>query len=332
MRKWWWRRNASGRRDRYSTVFCFALLALIWGTTWVAIKYSVAGIPPIAGATLRSIIAALVLGMFAKLKGMDLALPRGALKYIIGTAILLYVLNYGLVYWGEQYLNAGVTAIFFASSPLTIAIASNFLFKNHSFHFHKFLGILLGLCGIVVVFYDQLLITNFSRPVILASIGISIAAVAGAFNVLIVKRHLMAVAPITITIHQMLWGALGLGIVATLKGELTTLHYSRPAIAATLYLAVVGSAFTFVSYYKLLRKISAITISTISYLTPVVAVFTGWLLLDEPISLRAMMGAGAIFCSIAIIQMEYFFERGTVSPRPSRLKGRESGMKIRMDE
>ena len=317
MTKCWWLSGGNRSFD----VFRFALLALIWGTTWVAIKYSVAGIPPIAGATLRFVIAVLVLGLFAKMKGIALALPREAFKYVMGTAVLLYVLDYGLVYWGEQYLNAGVTAIFFAASPLAIAVASNLFFKNHSLNFRKFLGILFGLCGIIVVFYDQLLVTNFSGKVTLASIAILIAAVAGALNVVIVKKHLTAVAPITIAIHQMLWGALGLGVIAALKGELTMMHYPSPSIAATLYLALVGSAFTFVSYYRMLRKMSAITISTISYLTPLVAVFSGWLLLNEPISLRAVLGACTIFCSIALIQMEHLW--------PARLSRRQLKMSSR---
>jgi drug/metabolite transporter (DMT)-like permease len=148
----------------------------------------------------------------------------------------------------------------------------------------------------------------------LASTAIVIAAVAAAFNVAIVKRHLLHVGVESLTLHQMLWGTLGLGLIAGLRGEFEQWHFSADeqfikATAAVLYLGVAGSALAFVLYYTLLKTLSASTLATITYITPLIAVFSGWLLLDESLSMRAVLGACAIFGGIAIVQLDHLIAK-----------------------
>ncbi|HYM35751.1 MAG TPA: EamA family transporter [Steroidobacteraceae bacterium] len=282
----------------------FAFVAIIWGTTWVAIKISLQGYPPFAGAMFRFLFAIAMLILYARMTRISLALPRDTMRWIIVTAILLYVIDYGLIYWGEQYLNAGVTAILFAALPLATTLMSAFVFKSEPFRYRQLVGICFGLGGIVVVFFDQLVITDFNANVILAAIAIVVAAIAAALNVVIAKRHLMIVDALPLAVHQMIWGSLGLGIIAALTGEFRNVHYSVDATTALLYLGLAGSAVAFVMYYSLLKTMSASALSTITYFTPLVAVFSGWLLLKESISMRVGVGAFAIFIGIAIIQFD----------------------------
>jgi drug/metabolite transporter (DMT)-like permease len=286
------------------TYLAFSLVALIWGTTWVAIKYSLVAFPPFSGAMLRFVIAIAVLALFAKFKRVSLSMPRELLRHVVVTALLLYVVDYGLIYWAEQYLTAGVTAIFFASLPLATALVSTLAYKNEVFSYRKLAGIVVGVIGIVVVFLDQMFATEFTTKVWIACAGVVAAALAAAFNVAIAKRHLMSMSAISLTVHQMRWGALGLAVIATLNGEWPQIQYSATALAAMAYLGIVGSAVAFVLYYVLLRTMHASTLATITYLTPLVAVATGWWFLDESISLRAIVGALIIFAGIAIIQFE----------------------------
>jgi drug/metabolite transporter (DMT)-like permease len=283
----------------------FALVALIWGTTWVAIKFSLQGFPPFAGAMLRFVVAIIVLLAYVRWKNIPLTLPRTTFRYVLVTSLLLYVLNYGFIYWAEQYLNAGVTAIFFAAVPLVTALASTFAFKSETFCYRRYSGIVIGLVGILIVFFDQLLITAFDGNVIVASVAVLIAAIAAALSVVIVKKHLMTTSAVTLTVHQLLWGTVALGVIAAAKGEFGAIEYSVAAMAALTYLGVAGSALAFVLYYSLLQHTSASTLSTMTYITPLIAVFTGWLLLDESISLRAVLGALTIFIGITVIQFDY---------------------------
>jgi len=285
--------------------FAFAIMALIWGTTWVAIKYSLMGYPPFSGAMLRFIFAAFVLAVYARARRDPLTVPRGSLRFVIVTAILLYVIDYGLIYWSEQYLNAGVTAIFFAALPLATALVSTFIYRSEPFSFRRFAGILVGLAGIVVVFLDQLLLTDFSGKVMIASLGVLTAAVAAAFNAAIVKKYLTTIGTVSLTVHQLLWGAAGLALIAVTRGEFATIQYSTTATIALLYLGLAGTAVAFVLYYMLLKVMTASTLSTISYITPLVAVFTGGLLLGESITVRAIVGTLTIFLGVAITQFSH---------------------------
>ena len=215
----------------------FLLVALIWGTTWTAIKLSLEGYPPFVGATLRFAIAIVMLTVYARVTRAPLALPRGTMRWVIVTSMLLYVIDYGLIYWSGQYLNAGISAILFAALPLATASASTFAFASESMGSRSLVGILFGLGGVIVVFFDQVAVTHFGVHVATASIAVVVAAMAAALNVVIAKRHLMTVAPVPLAMHQMLWGSLGLGIVAAVRGEWHEIHYSLGPTLALLYLA-----------------------------------------------------------------------------------------------
>jgi drug/metabolite transporter (DMT)-like permease len=276
-------RVASNSNNTLARYVAFASVAIIWGTTWVAIKLSLQGYPPVIGATLRFVFAIAILGLYARVTRMPLVLPRHSIMWVAITAILVYVVNYGLVYWGEQYLSAGVTAILFAAVPLATMLGSAFAFRTESFRYRKLVGILFGFLGIVV-FFDPLVATCFSTKVTLAAVAIVVAAMAAAFNIVIAKRHLMLVGAVPLTFHQMLWGTLGLGFISVITGEWRNVHYSLGATLAVLYLGLAGSV-AFVTYYSLLKTMRASTLSTISYVTPFVAVFSGWIVLNESITL-----------------------------------------------
>jgi drug/metabolite transporter (DMT)-like permease len=293
--------NPSNPLARY---VAFASVAIIWGTTWVAIKLSLQGYPPVTGAMLRFVFAIAMLGLYARVTRLSLVLPRHTIVWVAITAILVYVIDYGLVYWGEQYLDAGVTAILFAVVPLATTLGSAFAFRTERFRYRQLAGVFVGLLGIVAVFLDPLVATGFSDKVTLAAVAIVIAAMAAAFNIVIAKRHLMLVGAVPLTLHQMLWGTLGLGIISAITGEWRHVHYSLGATLAVLYLGLAGSAAAFVMYYSLLRTMRASTLSTISYVTPLVAVFSGWIVLNESISLRVASGVLAIFVGLATIESD----------------------------
>ena len=98
-------------------ILVFILLCLIWGFSWVAIRISLEGIPPFLGAGLRFLIAVPLLLLYLRFRGIPLAVPRQVCGLVLFTAVLIYGIDYGLVYWSEQYLSAGVTAILFATFP-----------------------------------------------------------------------------------------------------------------------------------------------------------------------------------------------------------------------
>ena len=283
----------------------FCLLCLIWGTTWLAIKTTVEGLSPFYGAGIRFIVAFVALFFFILLKGgVPLRIYKREFRLLTISAILMYAIDYGLIYWAEQYLSAGITSIFFATFSLFIAIWTNFFFRNERFQWHKFIGLLVGFSGILIVFFDQLIITNFNRIVILAATAVTIASASAAMSVVIVKKYLSKMNPFTLTFHQMWIGILFLFLFGFTFEDINNFEINLPVISAVIYLALLGTSFAFVLYYKLLQQMSAITLSLVIYITPIIALISDYLIFGEVISFRAVVGMLIIFTGVGITQVK----------------------------
>lgn len=285
--------------NKYSILI---FLSIAWGTTWIAIKYSLEGIPPFLGAAARFSVATICLLMYARFKRINLKMSRNDFGLILLTSVLLYLLDYGLIYWGEQYINAGTTAVFFATFPLFTGVVSNFVFQSEAFQWNKFIGLIIGFTGISIVFYDQLLQTQFKGIVFWASFAIIISALSAAFSLVMVKKYLGHIETVSLTLHQMIWGVLLLGGIGFISGESGNFTWNFRSLIAIIYMGSICSALAFVLYYVLLKQMSAINLSGIIYITPLVALFFGWLLLNEPITLRIVVGTVITFSGIGVSQ------------------------------
>jgi drug/metabolite transporter (DMT)-like permease len=293
----------------------FTFLSLLWGTTWLAIKFSLQGFPPFFGAALRFALATVILYLYMLWKKIPLRVSKREFWFLLLTAFLIYFIDYGFIYWGEQYLNPGVTAIFFATFPLFTAIFANFLFKSETFSWSKTSGLLLGFVGIFVVFYDQLLRTQFNDKIILASAAVIISGASGALSTVMIKKYLSHMRTITLTVMQLIWGTLFLGIYSILGENLADIAWSPKAWAAVFYLGVLGSAVAFLVFYKLLQHMGAITLSLIIYITPIVAILVDYIIFGQFLSPQAILGTSIIFIGIWITQLR---KEGSKNSKPHR--------------
>jgi drug/metabolite transporter (DMT)-like permease len=275
----------------------------VWGTTWIGIKISLEGLPPFLGASIRFSIALIFLAVFIRIKRISLRISKRLLGIISLSAFLMYTLDYGLIYWGEQYLSAGVTSIFFATFPLFTGISAIFLLKNEMFSWNKFIGLMLGLVGVAIVFLDQLLQTEFDRQVILGSFAIIMGAASGAMSVVLVKKYLSSINPVALSFYQMIQGIVFLYVIGFSLERSYDLQVNLRVGLAVVYLGAVGSALAFALYYWLLQKWSAVSLSVIVYIIPIVALIVDYLVLSEVIHPRAVLGMLVIFSGVAFVQL-----------------------------
>jgi len=283
----------------------FFFLCLVWGTTWIAIKLSLEGFPPFLGAGFRFSLALILLGIFIAVRKIPLKMPRQDFKIVSISAFLMYGVDYGLIYWGEQYLSAGVTAIFFATFPLFTGIWATFLFKNEKFYWNKFTGLVLGFAGIAVVFSDQLLQTRFNHQIILGSAAIIIGAAGGAMTAVLVKKYLSGFNPVALSFHQLAQGTVFLFLIGFLLEGFHGFTLNSRVIGAVIYLGAIGSALAFALYYWLLQKWTATSLSLIIYITPLVALVVDYLVFGEVIQPRSVLGMFIIFSGIALMQLKW---------------------------
>ncbi len=283
-------------------VLGFIFLCIVWGTTWLAIKFSLEGLPPFIGAGIRFSAAWFTLLLYILCKRISVRIKRSEFGILVISAFLVYPVDYGLIYWAEQHINAGLAAIFFATFPLFTSIWTNFLFRHEKFHWTTFSGLIIGFLGIVIVFYDQLALTHFNRLVLLASSAVILSAASAAMSLVIIKKYLPKMNPITLTFHQLYIGVFFLFLVGLPFEDIGDIRLNTRIISSVAYLGIVGSAFAFVLFYRLLQKMSAISLSLIIYITPVVALIADYIVFREMIPIRSIIGVIIVFLGISITQ------------------------------
>lgn len=211
----------------------------------------------------------------------------------------MYYLSYSLVYWGEQYINSGLTAVLFATLPFFVAINASLLLKEEKLNRLKLLGLLTGFSGIVLIFWESL---SFSGEDVFAGmVGIILSAACSAYASVRVKRDLYSVEPIVISTYQMGLGTLLLLVSGFLLEKLGDFKLTYKSIGALLYLSFFGSATAFMAYYWLLKKIDVTKLSLIAFITPILALILGWLILGETITKYLFSGTILVIIGIWLV-------------------------------
>jgi len=274
----------------------FAACTLIWGTTWLGIKLSYKGIEPFWGASLRFFLAGpLLLAGFALRR--PARPPRGfelALGAFVG--VLLFGIDYGLIYWAEQHIPSGLTAVLFATMPLFVALIAAPVLPDERFGFGHAAGIALGIGGLVIVFRDQL---GFEASDLLPMLAVVGAALAGAVSAVVMRRFGRHADAYFLNGSAMLVGALVLLSLSLMHDERPALPHGAVAWLATAYLALFGSVVGFLLYFRMLHSWGANRSSLITLLTPVVALGVSGVM-GERVTLEQLLGTALVLAGVAV--------------------------------
>jgi len=275
----------------------YALLCLIWGSTWLVIKVGYGGLGPFNVSGLRFLIAGAVMAVVAQATGARW--PRGRVEWTaIGVVgLLMFAGDYGLIYWAEQYIESGLTAVLFATLPLmTLFIARAYL-PGDRITTGKLASSLLALVGTVALFADRLQLDSGAVGPMLGVLGATLcAAVASVVS----KRDAHDIPSATLNATSMLIGAALLLAVSVATGDGIRLPADAGTWAAVGYLSLVGSVLAFLIYFALLKTWSVMSLSFISVFTPVIALLLGFVFLHEPLTLWKVGGAALILVAVVL--------------------------------
>ncbi|MFZ7115679.1 MAG: EamA family transporter [Bacteroidota bacterium] len=260
----------------------YAAVAIFWGTTFFAIRVGVETFPPFLMAGFRHSIGGILICAFFYLKGYKLP-PARDLKVFAINGLLMLAFGNGLVTWAEQYVNSGLAALICSLTPIWIIAVNSVSGQKEKLNLMIVLGILLCLLGQFLLFKDSL--RDFADPNYgIGIISILIANIAWAIGTVYSKNHRTETHPLFGAGIQMVCGGLILDLVGTGRGEWSNFHPSTEAIWALVYLIIFGSIIAYGAYMYVLKQLPATIISTYAYVNTVVAVFLGWLWLDEPLN------------------------------------------------
>ena len=293
--------------SRGAALSLYALLVLIWSSTWVAIKIGLEDAPALLGAGVRFVLAGVLLLGFAAARRRSLKTDK-LLALILG--LLPFAFCYGLVYWGEQYIPSGLTAVLFGVMPLYTAILAALLLKDEPLRARVLLGVALALAGLSLAFAESLELGHSDRAA-LGAIAVVLSPLGAALGNIGLKRRAGELDAIVLNGWGMLIGG---GLLLALSGateDWGEAVWSAKALGSILYLAIVGSAVAFVTLTVLLRAMSAQASSFIALMIPFGALIFGALLYDEPITGRAVAGAALVVA-------------GLLAARGGRVRAREA--------
>jgi drug/metabolite transporter (DMT)-like permease len=276
------------------------ILCGIWGSTWLFIKLGLADLPPITFAGIRFVIACLILFPLVWLRHLSLPKTRREWILLVGTGVLSFSLNYGLVFWAEQYITSGLAALLQAMLPAFGLILAHIYVPAERITGVKIAGVVLGVCGVGVVFSNQLAISG--RLALAGCVGMVLSAFFAAYSNVLMKTHGKNLNPAVIAAFQMFFGLIPLLLYGlTLEGNPLSFRWTTIAVLSLLYLAVVGSVVAFLLYYWLMQNMDVTKTMLISLVTPVVAVILGMIVLDEQLSWRTLVGGAMIIAGIGFI-------------------------------
>ncbi len=275
----------------------YVLLCVIWGSTWLVIKIGYGGLGPFNVAALRFLLAGVMLAAMIPALGARWPRTRHEWLLICWVGIVLFGADYGLIYWGEQFLDSGLTAILFATLPLITVAFAHVYVPGDRITPRKLTGTLLAFFGVVALFGESLQLDLTRLGPMAAIIAAAVcAAAAGVAS----KRHGTTLHAATLNAPAMLVGSIVLGVAAIVSGEGLRLPTDAATWMAITYLAIAGSVVTFLVYFSLLKTWSVTSLSFIAVFTPAIALVLGFVFLDERPTLWTAVGALMILAGVTL--------------------------------
>jgi drug/metabolite transporter (DMT)-like permease len=287
-------------RTGWGVPVAWLTLCVVWSSTWLVIKVGLRDLPPISYAGIRFLVAIIVL--FAVSVGRVGLLPQRGFDCLLlaFTGVLMFAVNYGLLFWGELHVSSGLAAVLQATIPIFGMLFAHLMLPDEPLQVPKLLGALLAVGGVAMI-CERLLGFN-GLMAFWGGLGIILGAASAAFSNVVLKACGIQLAPAMIAAWQMIFGTAPLLVIGfVVEGNPLRFHWTALSIFCLLYLAVIGSALTFLLLYWLLPRMTIARLQTISLITPPGAVALGWAVGGETFSLWSLLGACLVLAGVWMI-------------------------------
>ncbi|MBU0558591.1 MAG: EamA family transporter [Bacteroidetes bacterium] len=289
----------------------FTLICLLWGSTWLAIRVGLDSLTPIFSAGVRFSLASLFIYSMMRIKGIGIQKDPVAVKLYIIMGIFSFVIPFGLVYWAEQFIQSGLASILFGVFPFAVIIFSRIAIPEDKVGSYKILGVGLGFGGIILIFSEGLSI-DFSND-FWGMIAIVISAVMQAVIAVMMKKYGRQLNPLSMNLAPVMIAGAIMVPAGLLFEDTSRLVFDSKAIFSVTYLAFFGTLLTFTTYYWLMRRMNVVILSLSSFITPIVAVILGYLILDEYLTQRHLIGSALVLIGILLANVRglinYFIKK-----------------------
>ncbi len=294
--------------SQYRDVISFVSLAAMWGVSFMAIKAGLAIFPPVFYAAIRYYIAGFIMLLYALyVTGRWCPKERDEILTVLISGSLMFAAYHAFLYIGELSTTSAVAAVIVSLSPLLTTAFARALLPQERLTVRGFLGVTLGLLGIIIIARPDP--SHLLSGAVLAKGLIFLAAASFALGSVLVKRSDSALPKETFISWAMIVGAMLMTVISLFRSEpIASIHWTIDAMIPVLYLSIVSGVIGFIIYFDLLEQVGPIEINLVSYVAPLFAALTGWLLLDEDVELYTVVGFVVIFFGFYLIKREQLGE------------------------
>jgi len=298
--------DSAAHRPTWKILLAFAIIYFVWGSTFLAIRVGVREVPPFLLAAIRFLIAGAALFIWSIVRGERSPTFRQWTSISL-LAVLLFGIDYGLLFWAEQRVPSGIAAVVMAIIPAFMTISEIVFLKTQNLTARLAASLLIGLAGVAILVSHSLKFGGASTNTAIDTLGATaliVASISWSIGSALTRKLPLPSSKVMSSGAQMLAGGIFLTIIASALGEFPKFHpanVSREAWLALAYLIVAGSIIAFTAYVWLIHHESPTKVGTYAYVNPVVAVILGYFLGGESLGLRTILGASLILVSVIAI-------------------------------
>ena len=294
----------ASRAWRVRVVLGFLAIYIIWGSTYLAIRYAVETIPPLYTAGVRHLCAGSILLACALVKGLRPTWPQIKASIVIG--FFFFLVGHGSLHWAERVVPSGLASLLIAVEPIFVFLLSSAAARTWKLNWMLATGILLGLVGVGILVRGT--IQSPEHGMILGSVMILIGAFSWSVGIIYSRRSHLSGSPLLLSALSLLAGAFMLLAVGSIAGEARGFSFAQVTVRSWLglaYLILFGSVVAFTAYNWLLEHFSPTFVATHTYVNPVVAVLLGWAFAGEAITMKVAVAAALVVVAVVLV------DRGT---------------------
>ena len=287
-------------KDNFKAYLAWIAICVIWGTTYLAIRIGVADLPPMLFAGLRWLIAGIIFLIYLVLRGHKLPGRADIIPLaIVGISLLGF--GNGFVVIGEQWVNSGLTALLITTTPFWFVGIEAFLPKGEKINFLTIAGLILGLFGVILIFsnhLEELLDKSYLFGIICIMGAVIFWAIGSVYS----KYRKVNVHPLMGAAVQMIIAGAIQVVLGLILGEASDFVLAGNGLLAFVYLTLIGSIIGYSSYIYSIAHLPLSLVSTYAYINPIIALFLGWLILDERLDMIIIISAVIIIVGVLLVK------------------------------
>jgi drug/metabolite transporter (DMT)-like permease len=289
-------------QNRSRIIVAFALLYVLWGSTYLAMRVIVRDMPPYVAGTVRYLVAGPIMLAACALLGRKISLTRRDLGQLLVISILLLSIGNIGVLWGEIYVSSGLASLIVALVPIWVVMIEAWIFRAGRMTAKGLFGLAIGIVGLLVLLWPRISSgTHLGRLELFGSGILAGASFFWALGSVFSHRFNLTVDVFASAAWQMTLGGLVNGAVALLTGQFQKTHWTFSALSSIGYLVIFGSWLGYSAYIYLLEHVPTPKVATYAYVNPIVAVFLGWIILREHVDIFMLLGTAIIIASVALV-------------------------------